>query len=146
MLGVLLVIGAAWYVDTLGPIDPYHKAVAHVLREELEQLPPYPGSVPERTVLKASIFDSESLLGVDYATAAPCDAIQAYYARSASAAGWAVVKSNQRVPTDTNPQHAELLSVYDRGAGEYDSGLTVDCFASPDFQSGYSILLQVPPP
>ena len=145
MLAVLLIIGAAWYVDTLGPIDPYHKAVVRVLKDELGHLPPYPGSTPSRTVLKASIFDTDSMLGVDYATDAPCDTIQAYYARAAAAAGWTVVRSNQRIATDGTSQHAELLSDYYREAEGFESGLLVDCFVSPDFESGYTIQLQVPP-
>ena len=114
MAGGLLLLAACWYLQSLGPIDPYHRGVAQVMHGELAALPPYPGSSAAQTTLSAALLDYYNSLLVVYNANGGCQNIQAYYATLAPAQGWRPAGGIQTLHSSSDPSRAELQSSFRR--------------------------------
>lgn len=142
-VAVLIVLGVA--VQLLGPIDPYHRAVAHALRAEFDAIPRYPGSTITTYSLKASLADPISSITVGYAASASCGTIQDYYRTTLQDHAWIAKGTPQVLHTDQDPAHDQIESLYAKATETYTVGWSVSCFVDSSFQPGYSIVISSPP-
>lgn len=142
---LLILIALALLVQTLGPVDPYHQAVARSMQEELAKLEPYRGSTLIQTTLRAALLDINSSLEVNYSSSGPCSAIQSYYALQTKTLGWAQVHPITVLHHDSNPDHDALDASYQKEVNGFSLGLTVECFLDQSYQGGYYLSLNIPP-
>lgn len=144
MVTILLIIGSLFYIQTLGPIDPYHQAIVRILRAELAELPPYPGSTVAQTIVQASLLDYNNNIQVSYGSSGECRAIQDYYAARASTAGW-TAHGPVRTLSDGDPQRDQLQGTYRKTVQGHILGLTIGCFVNQSYQGGYVLFVELPP-
>src|SRR5260221_14662715 len=104
------------------------------MEEELQLLPPYPGSV-EKGTLGATAPGHGPIVVVNYSLSHPCAAPQAYYTNAAPAAGWTMTMA----PPATG-HLSEVDSTYRKTADGITMVMTISCYADvAQDGSGYGL-------
>jgi hypothetical protein len=113
-----------------------------IIRQEIAQLPPYPGS----TVTGTDVYESPDRpdIALYYTLPGTCADLQDHYQQVAPAAGWTMDGPVQRIQRslDDDPRYVVLVSTYHKRTQSLPLELAVDCFVDQQFSSGYYFTLR----
>jgi len=114
-----------------------------IIRQEIAQLPPYPGS----TVTHTDVYQPPAHrpdIALYYTLPGTCADLQDHYQQAAPASGWTMDGPVQRVPGlfNDDPRYVELDSTYHKTTQGIPLELAVACFVDQQDTPGYYFTLR----
>jgi hypothetical protein len=141
---VLFMVGTLVF-ESLGPAGQRRAHGFQVLRQEMADLPPAPGSRQTRRSASDRVpLPGPIVLETGYHRTGSCSDVHTYYVQEAEANGWTLVYSEKLIHTssDNNPDYDELQSRFSKAADDFSLQITIGCYIGQS-QPDYDAIMEV---
>lgn len=133
ILVLLTCVGATIY-EVFGPPAGFRERVFPVMRQEIAQLPAFPGSSTVDEGEYNGPFHKPDL-EADYTLVGSCADVEDYYTHIAADHGWVVTQS-------TGEHGSELTTVLHKDASGFHLRLDVECFSDRTASHTYTLFMR----
>jgi len=137
-LSCFVAFGISYLALSIGPAHDRREQTLARMREEVDQLPPYPGSTLSGQIGSTVPFHIPELQ-FNYTLPGECSDVHSYYFKIAPPHGWVSHVYAERLPT-------ALRSTYSKPSGDTNGdpnfGLLIECFVDQSRSPGYSVVIE----